>query len=30
MSETQNNLVKLTVYGQAVEVAPGTTIMQAC
>jgi len=30
MSETQNNLVKLTVDGQAVEVAPGTTIMQAC
>ena len=30
MSETQNNLVKLTVDGQTVEVAPGTTIMQAC
>lgn len=30
MSETENNLVKVTVDGQAVEVAPGTTIMQAC
>ncbi|MGI9438985.1 MAG: 2Fe-2S iron-sulfur cluster-binding protein, partial [Parvibaculales bacterium] len=30
MADTPDNQVKLTVDGVAVEVAPGTTIMQAC
>ena len=30
MSDSENNQVKLTVDGKPVEVAPGTTILQAC